>query len=137
MNIVLDLRAIYGHFAGTPFIQPRLVSVKTCVLIACFANACTTPNLPTNIVDFKGLDSSAIFISKGGILMSIGNLPESLSQAMLVGIMLVGRLGVALQDFFRAHLCSAAALLIDFVPVVWNSSKGMGSQQEMIQMFAK
>ena len=29
MNIVLDLRAIYGHFAGTPFIQPRLASVKT------------------------------------------------------------------------------------------------------------
>ena len=28
MNIVLDLRAIYGHFAGTPFIQPRLASVK-------------------------------------------------------------------------------------------------------------
>ena len=26
--------------------------------------------------------------------MSIGNLPESLSQAMLVGIILVGRLGV-------------------------------------------
>ena len=22
MNTVLDLRAIYGHFAGTPFIQP-------------------------------------------------------------------------------------------------------------------
>ena len=31
--------------------------------------------------------------------MSIGNFPESLSQAMLVGIMLVGRLGVASQDF--------------------------------------
>ena len=28
MNSVLDLRAIYGHFAGTPFIQPRLASVK-------------------------------------------------------------------------------------------------------------
>ena len=27
MSIVLDLRAIYGHFAGTPFIQPRLASV--------------------------------------------------------------------------------------------------------------
>ena len=27
--------------------------------------------------------------------MSVGNFPESLSQAMLVGIMLVGRLGVA------------------------------------------
>ena len=30
MNIVLDLRAIYGHFAGTPFIQPGLASVKHC-----------------------------------------------------------------------------------------------------------
>ena len=28
MNIVLDLRATYGHFAVTPFIQPRLASVK-------------------------------------------------------------------------------------------------------------
>ena len=28
MNIVLDLRAIYWHFAGTLFIQPRLASVK-------------------------------------------------------------------------------------------------------------
>ena len=28
MNIVFGLRAIYGHFAGTPFIQPRLASVK-------------------------------------------------------------------------------------------------------------
>ena len=24
MSIIIDLRAIYGHFAGTPFIQPRL-----------------------------------------------------------------------------------------------------------------
>ena len=31
MNIVLDLRAIYGHFAGTPFIQPRLASVNKAV----------------------------------------------------------------------------------------------------------
>ena len=52
-----------------------------------------TPNLPTNIVDFRGFDSSIVLIQRGGILMSIGNLPESLSQAMLVGIMLVGRLG--------------------------------------------
>ena len=28
MNIVLDLRAIYGHFAGTPFIQPHLATFK-------------------------------------------------------------------------------------------------------------
>ena len=52
--------------------------------------------LPTNIVDFTGFDSSIILIQRGGILMSIGNLPESLSQAMLVGTMLVGGLGVLL-----------------------------------------
>ena len=28
MNIVLDLPAIYGHFAGIPFIQPRLASIN-------------------------------------------------------------------------------------------------------------
>ena len=53
-----------------------------------------TPNLPTNIVDFKGFDSSIILIQRGGILMSIGKLPESLSQAMLAGIILVGGLCV-------------------------------------------
>ena len=45
-------------------------------------------------VDFKGFDSSIILILSGGILMSTGDFPESLSQAILVGIMLVGRLGV-------------------------------------------
>ena len=53
-----------------------------------------TPNLPTNIVDSRGFDSSIILIQRGGILMSIGDSPESLSQAMSVGEMLVGRLGV-------------------------------------------
>ena len=54
----------------------------------------STPNLPTNIVDFRGLDLSIILISRGGILMSIGDFPQSLSRAMLVGTMLVGVLGV-------------------------------------------
>ena len=53
-----------------------------------------TPNLPTNIVDFRGFDSSTILIYWGEILRPIGDFPESLSQAMLVGTMLVGRLGV-------------------------------------------
>ena len=48
-------------------------------------------NPPTNIV---GFESSIIFIIRGAILMSIGDFLESLSQAMLVGIMLVGRLCV-------------------------------------------
>ena len=54
----------------------------------------STPNLPTNIVDFSGFDSSIILIFRGGIPMPIGDFPESLSQAMLVGVMLVRRLGV-------------------------------------------
>ena len=53
-----------------------------------------TPNLPTNMVDFSGLDSSTILLRRGGILMSTGNFLESLSQAMLVGTRFVGRLGV-------------------------------------------
>ena len=53
-----------------------------------------TPNLPTNIVDFRGFDSSTILIYRGGIPRPIGKFPESLTQAILVGTMLVGGLGV-------------------------------------------
>ena len=42
-------------------------------------------------MDFRGFESSIIL--RGEILMSIGDFPESLSQAILVGIILVGRLG--------------------------------------------
>ena len=52
-----------------------------------------TPNLPTNIVDFRELDSSIMLITRGGILMSIGDFSESLSRAMLVWTMLVGGFG--------------------------------------------
>ena len=48
-----------------------------------------TANLRTKILDFGGLDSSIIVNSRGGILMSIGDFPESLSQAILAGIILV------------------------------------------------
>ena len=51
-------------------------------------------NLGTKILDFRGFDSSIILIFRGGILMSIRNFPYNLSQAILVGIILVGRLGV-------------------------------------------
>ena len=54
-----------------------------------------TPNLPTQIVDFRGFDSSIILILRGGIPRPKGNFPESLSQAMSVGVMFVGRSGVA------------------------------------------
>ena len=51
------------------------------------------PNPPTNIVDFREFDSSIILFLRDGIPRPIGDFPESLSPAMLVGIMLVGRLG--------------------------------------------
>ena len=54
-----------------------------------------TANLGTKILDFRGLDSSRILILRGDILMSIGNIPEVLSQRILAGIILVGRLGVS------------------------------------------
>ena len=55
---------------------------------------CHAANLHTNIMDFRGFYSSTISILRAGIPRPTGNFPESLSQAILVGIMLVGRLGV-------------------------------------------
>ena len=54
------------------------------------------PNLPTKIVDFKGFDSNIILMLRGGILKSIENFLEFVSQAILAGIILVGRLGAAI-----------------------------------------
>ena len=42
-------------------------------------------NLSTKTLEFGGLDSSRIVILRCGILRSIGDFPESLSQAILVG----------------------------------------------------
>ena len=52
-----------------------------------------TPNLRNKILDFGGFDSSTILVPRGGILRSTGNFPESLSQRILAGRLLVGRLG--------------------------------------------
>ena len=52
-----------------------------------------TANLCTKILDFRGFDSSRILIQRGGIPGPVGNFLESLSQRILVEIILVGRLG--------------------------------------------
>ena len=44
----------------------------------------------SKILDFRGFDSRRVLILRGGIFMPIGNFPESLSQAILVGIILGG-----------------------------------------------
>ena len=61
----------------------------SCHQVGCTANLCT------KILDFRGFDLSRILISRGGIPRPIRKLPESLSQAILAGMILVGRLGVA------------------------------------------
>ena len=53
----------------------------------------STANLRTKILDFRGFDSS-MTLTLGGIPRPIGNFPESLSQAILVGRFLAGRLDV-------------------------------------------
>ena len=84
-----------------------------------------TANLRTNILDFSGFDSSIMSISRASIFRPTGDLPESLCQAMLVGINLVGRLGVSvlanerlgwhyLSDttcLIRPHLFSTASFV--------------------------
>ena len=42
-----------------------------------------TANLRTKILGFRGFDSSIILILRGATLMFVGDLPESLSQAIL------------------------------------------------------
>ena len=59
-------------------------------------------NLRIKILDFRGLDSRIVLISRGGILVSIGRCPEIMCQQILAGIIL-GRLGVR-----NAMLCSNA-----------------------------
>ena len=66
-----------------------------------------TANVRIKILDFGGLDSSRILILRGGILRSVGNLPESLSQGILLGIILVGRLGVS-EGRARRHVLPRA-----------------------------
>ena len=53
--------------------------------------ATDTADLRTKTLDFGGFDSSRILILRGGTLMSIGSFPESSSQQILVGRVLVGR----------------------------------------------
>ena len=61
------------------------------------------PDLPTNIADFRGFDSSVNLIIRADIPRPVGDFPESLTQAMLVGVMLVGRLGVLLSLVKQRH----------------------------------
>ena len=64
-----------------------------------------TANLRTEILDLRGSDSSISFITRDGVPRPIGDFPETLSQAILVGIILVGRLGVPEPRCLESRVC--------------------------------
>ena len=66
-------------------------------------------NLHTTILDFGGFDSGRILMPRGGILLFVWNFQEILSQAILVGINLVGRLGVVRS---RSHISGLGETLV-------------------------
>ena len=87
---IYEYTHINKHIGPAAFAAPAAAAQ-----VAAGQDLTDTGNLRTNIMDFRVFDSSRILILRGGLLMSKGNFPEDLSQAILVGIMLVGRLGVA------------------------------------------
>ena len=83
-----------------PYILMYLMLLTRCMLLRlCCSDsfdsqflADGTANLRTKILDFRGFDSSRILFLRGGILMSIGDFPEVLSQQILVvGIIMISR----------------------------------------------
>ena len=93
-----------------------------------------TANLRTKILDLRGFCSSIILILRGGISRPIGDFPETLSQRILAGRIVVGRLGVRGARLFAARAApfSGAPCLRQSVPsvpsslvslAVWKSAK--------------
>ena len=93
------LARVFRTFGARP-LHPVNVSVYNSCPLACLSRSRgvtsrrVTANLRKNILDFRGFGSSIILNSRGGHFRSIGNFPESLSQRILAGIILVGRLDV-------------------------------------------
>ena len=90
-------------------VHPRLGQLREAALVRALEFGCaregraragcrSTASLRTKILDRRGLDSSRILILRGGIILSIGNFPEIVSQRIFVRIILVGRLGVPCCD---------------------------------------
>ena len=62
-----------------------------------------------NIVGFRGFASSIMLCLRGGIPRPMGDFPESLSRAMLAGVIFIGRLGVSSLTRVRCSLPRIAA----------------------------
>ena len=66
-----------------------------CQYVIVYCRRGSAADLRTRILDFGGFDSSISFISRSGIPRLEGNFLESMSRAILAGIISAGRLGVA------------------------------------------
>ena len=88
------------------------IYIYICIYIYIYIHTYThicicTANIRTEIRDFGGFDSSIFLNVRGGILMSIGNVQDNLSQQILAWRLLVGRLGV---DYVRSSPSSSSAV---------------------------
>ena len=83
-RLLESLKELFGLVNLCPFVRSRM-------------QPAATANPRTKILDFRGFDYSRILNLRDGTPMSIGKFPEMLCrQIFLVGIVLVGRSGVAL-----------------------------------------
>ena len=74
------------------------------------------PSPPIKSLHFRGFDSSRLLILRGGILMSVESyrgLPESLTQGLLIGKLLVGGLGVPRGWRQRRNIIESAKAVRD------------------------
>ena len=94
MHYICILYTISNYTSTLYAVQTKpymLSNLRPCQLVC-------TANLRTKIMDFTGFDSSIILIIRGGIHMSIRISPEVLSQRILAGVILVGRLDVVVMS---------------------------------------
>ena len=81
------LRNVPRNLAVSRRIGPRTLAPSVSGRVGLGAEKCgATANLRTEIMDFRGFDSSRILMLRVGIPRPIGDFPESLSQAILVGV---------------------------------------------------
>ena len=79
VSVVIEVIVVIATVARSRSRQPPKRAKNMCFI----ALYCHTPNLPAKILDLRGIDSSRILTLRGGMLMSIGNFPEMLSQRIL------------------------------------------------------
>ena len=78
----------YYHHCNIIIIIIIIIYYYHIIIIICITSKA---NLCTKLLDFREFDSNIIFILGGGIPRPIGNLPDILSQQILVGRFLIGR----------------------------------------------